>query len=57
MAAQLAAPLRLEQRINGILLRLEKELDQAEEAIGEGGVGAGVLGLHVRRVQRMMTTL
>jgi len=24
-------PLRLEERVNGILLRLEKELDQAEK--------------------------
>jgi hypothetical protein len=35
LAHELVAPRRLEERVNGILLRLEKELDQAEEAIGE----------------------
>lgn len=35
LAHELFAPRRLEERVNGILLRLEKELDQAEAAIGE----------------------
>jgi hypothetical protein len=35
LAHELVAPRRLEERVNGILLRLEKELDQAEAAIGE----------------------
>jgi hypothetical protein len=35
LAHELVAPRRLEERVNGILLRLEKELDQADEAIGE----------------------
>ena len=34
VAAELAAPQRLEERVSGILLRIEKELDQAEQAIG-----------------------
>jgi Ca2+-binding EF-hand superfamily protein len=34
VAAELAAPQRLEERVNGILLRIEKELDQAEQSIG-----------------------
>jgi hypothetical protein len=35
LAHELVAPRRLEERVNGILMRLEKELDQADEAIGE----------------------
>jgi hypothetical protein len=35
LAHELVAPRRLEERVSGILLRLEKELDQAEVAIGE----------------------
>lgn len=31
---ELAAPLQLEERVSGILLRLERELDAAEESIG-----------------------
>lgn len=41
LATELVAPRRLEERVNGILLRLEKELDQAEAAIGESAVGGG----------------
>lgn len=35
LASELVAPRRLEERVNGILLRLEKELDQADAQIGK----------------------
>lgn len=37
LAHELHAPLRLEKHVSGILLRLEKELDEAEAAIGKRG--------------------
>lgn len=35
LATELVAPRRLEEHVSNILLRLEKELDQAEATIGE----------------------